>query len=192
MNEKNKYYVKETNDYILDMENCEEHLMKNLLFFEYKTHSSSKQCYTIDSKFYVDIFEEMINVWKGNSNLNEHYIFNSNNKNEKDKKFDLYGLLSDEINLKYKKMVLLSDSRKDSKDNKDNNYDFLTFTRHLRNSIAHGSVYVNNTNKRNTIMFVDYNSNGNLTSKIICVPTDLLKWKNIITRYAKLSKSIKK
>ena len=54
--------------------------------------------------------------------------------------------------------------------------------RHMRNSIAHGNIYLSDESNRKYILFEDYNRNGNLTARILLSQTYLKKLKQIIMK----------
>ena len=60
--------------------------------------------------------------------------------------------------------------------------DYKCFVRHLRNSIAHGYVYVKNTSNRIYLLFEDYNKNLNMTAIILVSKQDLIKLRKEIKR----------
>lgn len=68
------------------------------------------------------------------------------------------------------------------KENEDR--DLCCLLRHIRNSIAHGYVYVVN-NGRKYILFDDYNRNHNLTARILFSQTDLSKLKSVLMQQRK-------
>ena len=102
-------------------------------------------------------------------------FINSNSKFTKEDDFTI----GNEICLKCKRYIC---RRKDLKANES---DFECFLRHIRNSIAHGNVFSLNQNKNKVYVFDDYNKNGNLSSRIICLQADLESWKKTIIRFSK-------
>ena len=54
--------------------------------------------------------------------------------------------------------------------------------RHIRNSIAHGNVYLSSTSNRKYVLFEDYNLNDKLTARILLSQTNLKKLKRIIMK----------
>lgn len=63
--------------------------------------------------------------------------------------------------------------------------DLECLLRHLRNSIAHGHVYVIHGGSFITIMFEDENNKGNESARIICRQSDLKKWRSILNNAMK-------
>ncbi len=58
--------------------------------------------------------------------------------------------------------------------------DLDCFLRHIRNSIAHGSVYLLHAGNRIHIVFEDRNKLNNLSARIVCIKADLEHWKRIL------------
>ena len=59
--------------------------------------------------------------------------------------------------------------------------DLNCFLRHIRNAIAHGRVYYRNRNNRHHFVFEDQNDSGNLSARIVCIKSDLIQWKKILS-----------
>ena len=68
------------------------------------------------------------------------------------------------------------------RDTTRNETDLECLLRHLRNSIAHGHVYVNQGGTYNSILFEDENKKHNITARIMCCQADLRKWRREIAR----------
>lgn len=51
--------------------------------------------------------------------------------------------------------------------------DYQCVLRHLRNSIAHGNLYLSNAGNRKYILFEDYNKSENITARILLSQADL-------------------
>ena len=51
--------------------------------------------------------------------------------------------------------------------------DYQCVLRHLRNSIAHGNLYLSNASNRKYVLFEDYTKNGNITARILLSQADL-------------------
>ena len=89
--------------------------------------------------------------------------------------FAKYGLLPEsEINRRTKRFVC---KRKDSKES-----DCKCMLRHIRNSIAHGHVYMHSSGNRKYILLEDFNTNGNCSARILLSQSDLKKLKDTITK----------
>lgn len=56
---------------------------------------------------------------------------------------------------------------------------------HLRNSIAHGHVFVVHGGNFISVLFEDTNNKGNTTARIICCQADLKKWRAILEKAIK-------
>lgn len=55
------------------------------------------------------------------------------------------------------------------------------FLRHIRNSIAHGRVYVCRINRKIHIIFEDINTSKKLSARIVCIKADLEHWKKVLS-----------
>ncbi|RGM17772.1 hypothetical protein DXC23_10980, partial [Eubacterium sp. OM08-24] len=60
--------------------------------------------------------------------------------------------------------------------------DYQCVLRHLRNSIAHGNLYLSNAGNRKYILFEDYNKRGNITARILLSQADLSLLKQEIVK----------
>lgn len=59
--------------------------------------------------------------------------------------------------------------------------DLDCFLRHVRNSIAHGNVFIFPIKNIIRILFEDYNETGKLSARILCLKSDLEHWKKILS-----------
>ena len=86
------------------------------------------------------------------------------------KTFDYEGLLGDKI---IKRKILCIEK-------KSNGLDVNCLLRHLRNSIAHGRVYVIKEINKTWILFEDRKQTGSLSARFLCNKKDILGWKKEI------------
>lgn len=63
--------------------------------------------------------------------------------------------------------------------------DLECLLRHMRNSIAHGHVYIFHAGSHITVCFEDVNKDHNTTARILCTQADLKKWKSILEKAIK-------
>ncbi len=63
--------------------------------------------------------------------------------------------------------------------------ELVCLLRHIRNSLAHGSVFVKTVGATRYILFEDYKKSNCISAKIICTQKELERWKKIIERYQK-------
>ena len=118
------------------------------------------------------LFKEFINI-----NRFKNIIFYRKRSNKFYIDNNLYG---DYICMKCLKII---NSRViDSYDNELESY-LECVLRHIRNSIAHGSVYYLFENKRHYIMFEDLNNRKEITSRIVMTRQTLLNLKSKLIRY---------
>lgn len=89
--------------------------------------------------------------------------------------FAKYSLLPEsEINRRTKRFVC---KRKDARES-----DGKCVLRHIRNSIAHGHVYMHSSGNRKYILLEDFNTSGNCSARILLSQSDLKKLKDTITK----------
>ncbi len=98
------------------------------------------------------------------------------------KELDQGNLSGDVLCLKCKRFVC---KRKQWQKGQPIETDFDCFLRHIRNSIAHGSVYYLHSERKTHIMFEDHNKSSNISARIVCVKNDLIQWKRILERHKK-------
>lgn len=63
-----------------------------------------------------------------------------------------------------------------------NEEDYQCVLRHIRNSIAHNSVYIVHAGNRKYVLFEDYNKNKKITARMLLSQSILSKLKNEIVR----------
>lgn len=61
-------------------------------------------------------------------------------------------------------------------------HDLECFLRHIRNSIAHGNVFVMYKKTYISIIFEDLNEKKNTTARIACCQADLKKWRSLLNK----------
>ncbi len=76
-------------------------------------------------------------------------------------------------------------SRNAKRDASRKETDLECFLRHLRNSLAHGHVYVLQGGNYTSVLFEDENDKGNITARIVCCQADLRKWRTILEKSIK-------
>lgn len=120
---------------------------------------------------HYDIFEQMMDK--------RHYKYQKfcGASAKMDKELNKGHLGGDSICLKCKRFVC---KKKRTEKGGIPESDLDCFLRHIRNSIAHGSVYFLHAGNRIHIVFEDKNKAGNLSARIICIKADLEHWKRIL------------
>lgn len=105
-------------------------------------------------------------------NFNDYHIYASGFiKDEQLRKYKLY--TTDSVEKKSKRFICYYKPGETK--------ELVCFLRHIRNSIAHGSVYLL-VKGRKYILFDDYNTNNNLTARILLAQTDLTSLKKILDK----------
>lgn len=89
---------------------------------------------------------------------------------------------------KCKRFVCKRMTQKAKRDKSRGETDLECLLRHMRNSLAHGHVYVNHGGNFISICFEDKNSDHNTTARIVCRQADLVKWKKILETAVKKEK----
>ncbi len=146
-------------------------------YFQYKApNTSSYQCESLDEAYHIDLFDEMMKSWKKeNTSI---IVFNSTYDNESPN----YALNGNSV-CSYCKRYLL---KRGKPKNGIQETDFNCFIRHLRNSLAHGRVFVIHGGNSIKIMFEDYDTKNKVISgRMICNQSDLKKWRILINKYIK-------
>lgn len=71
--------------------------------------------------------------------------------------------------------------------------DLECLLRHMRNALAHSSIYLAMESKRyNAVLFDDNNSSGKSTARIVCCQADLIKWRTYLLDAVKDQEARKK
>lgn len=83
-----------------------------------------------------------------------------------------------ELCLKCKRFVC---KKRKTQNNFIHESDLECFLRHIRNSIAHGRVYLLHAGNKIHIVFEDLNKSGKISARIICIKADLEYWKEVLT-----------
>ena len=155
-------------------------LRKLFGYFQYKSpNTSSYQCESLDKQYHEKLFTEMMKSWKNDS----YRIIPSNATFDKESP---KVALSGSSVCSYCKRFLL---KRNKTKNGNRETDFMCLIRHLRNSLAHGRVFVIHGGNSIKIMFEDYDTrNKVITARIICNQSDLRKWRSLINDYIKRQK----
>ena len=150
-------------------------LRKLFGYFQYKSpNTSSYQCESLDKQYHEDLFTEMMKSWKKDS----YKIISSNATF--DKESPELALFGSSICSYCKRLLLKRDKTK----NGVRETDLICLLRHLRNSLAHGRVFVIHGGNSIKILFEDFDTrNKVISARIICNQSDLRKWHLLINYY---------
>ena len=127
--------------------------------------------------YHEDVLEQML---KGNENY--HFCAHSSNTEDELRAVALSG---GQVCIYCKRFMCKRMTRPAKRDNTRKETDLECLLRHLRNSIAHGHVYVNHGGNYISILFEDENDKHNVTARIMCCQADLRKWRNILEKSIK-------
>ena len=162
---------------IVPLEGTNKSLEKLFSYFLYLAPDiKSSHSKKIAKDKHAEIFERMM--------FNRHFkykkfcAFNAVIEDELSKAY----LNDNAICLKCKRFVCKK--AKVTKKDKIQETDLDCFLRHIRNSIAHGRVYLEHRNNKIVIIFEDENDSKKLSARIACVKSDLEYWKSILKKYA--------
>lgn len=90
-----------------------------------------------------------------------------------------YGLDNEaQVNRRTKAFVVKMKERKEEEPEQE----YQCLLRHIRNSIAHGNVYLSNAGNRKYILFEDFNKKGNMSARILLSQADLAALKREIMK----------
>ena len=164
---KEKYFSLKDSNYIpTDIST----MVQTLGYFQYKAPDiSSIHSWTLPQNKH----EEVYNLFFETANF-EAKVFASSQKILQ-KRFNENHLSKEKFCYKCKRFVCIKESKESKLD---------CLLRHMRNSIAHGLIYLP-ANNSPFICFKDLDKNKNESAIIICKREDLNNWKNIIEQYKK-------
>ena len=142
--------------------------------FSFFMHSAP----TIESSTAAVISEErLVDNWNRfiSSNVFSNFKIYADRYALSEDSLDKNGLgMRQEVSRKMKVIVC----KRKCKDEKD----YECVLRHIRNSLAHNNVYVDNTSNRKYILLEDYNTRKNLTSRMVLSQTILSNLKSEIMK----------
>jgi len=155
---------------------CEVGMLRQLFsYFQYRAPNiDSLKSPMLDIAFHEDVLAKMT---KGKPDF--HFCSQNANTEEELKKVALEGV---SICSWCKRFMCKRMTRPAKRDSTRAETDLECFLRHLRNSIAHGHVFVIHGENYINILFDDVNTDGNITARIVCCQADLRKWRNELER----------
>ena len=162
----------------VDPQTCDiSHLRELFGYFQYRTpNTSSYQCETLDTAYHQSLYHEMVKSW--NQENISIIPFNATF----DQESPSYALSGNSV-CSYCKRFLCKRA-KPYHGNPETDFDCLL--RHIRNSLAHGRVFVIHGGTSIKILLEDYDTkNKVITARIICNQSDLTKWRALINKYLK-------
>ena len=127
--------------------------------------------------FHDDILEQML---KGN----EDYHFCEQNSNTEDE-LCWVSLNGSQVCVRCKRFMCKKMNKPSKRDDKRRETNLECLLRHLRNSIAHGHVYVNYSGHYTSVLLEDENEKHHITARIVCCQADLKKWRTILEKSIK-------
>lgn len=151
-------------------------LRKLFAFFQYETpNTSSYLCSHLSNEYHDFVFDEIKRSFK--TGIIDIAASNTTSTEELEK----LNLLGDNLCSYCKRLFC---KRKPSR-NGVKETDLSCLLRHIRNSLAHGRVFVIHIGNHISVMFEDFDprNKGNkneISARIICTQADLKKWKNHI------------
>ena len=128
----------------------------------------------------VDKHEKVLEaIKKTHNSRNGEYVFCAHNANT-ESEFTQRALWGDVICGKCKRFVCKRMTNHAKRDSVRKETDLECLLRHIRNSLAHGHVFVNHGGNFISVCFEDVNDKHKLTARIVCGQADLMKWKRIL------------
>lgn len=142
-------------------------------YFQYRAPNvdSLKSPY-LQPDIHEGVLEQML---KGNKN----YHFCAQNSNTEDE-LRAVALNGARACIRCKRFMCKRMTQPAKRDRTRKESDLECLLRHLRNSIAHGHIYVNHGGNYISILFEDENAKHNITARIVCCQADLKKWRTIL------------
>lgn len=123
--------------------------------------------------------EVLDKIRKTHNRKNGEYLFCAHNA-DTEKEFSTQKLWGEEICNKCKRFMCKRMPNKAKRDETRKETDLECLLRHMRNSIAHGHVFVAHGGNFITVCFEDVNEKKNITARIVCYQADLIKWRKIL------------
>ena len=156
-------------------------LRKLFSYFQYRApniDSAHSPLLSVDYHTYV--LDSMIKTLKNTDSC----VFKAHNSNTESclREVALWG---NQLCDRCKRFMCKRMTNKAKRDNTRKETDFECLLRHLRNSIAHGHVYIFHAGNHITVCFEDVNKDHNTTARILCTQADLKKWKSILEKAIK-------
>lgn len=181
--QKGNFTVDEKNA-IVPMECDIGNLLQLFTYFQYKAPNiDSAHSPLLDIAYHDEILQKITNGHSDNCFCEQ----NSNTEKEL-KKLALNGI---SICSKCKRFLCkkMTHNAKRDPSRKESNLECLL--RHLRNSIAHGHVYIMHGGNFISLLFEDIGSNKKVTARIVCWQADLKKWRKILEEAIKKQDAIR-
>jgi len=158
---------------------CENEELKQLFsYFQHRSPNvdSLKSPYLTPDN-HEDVLRQML---KGNEDF--HFCRQNSNTEDELRAVALNGV---RVCVRCKRFMCKRTTQPAKRDNTRSETDLECLLRHLRNSIAHGHVYVNQGGNYNSILFEDENNKHNITARIVCCQADLRKWRTVLRKAIK-------
>lgn len=153
-------------------------LNKLFNYFMYKAPNiNSELSPCIAKEYHNKILKEMLKD-------NKNFIFCQQNV-DIDKECSKVALNGQRICVRCKRFVCKRSTRHFKRDEERVETNLECLLRHIRNSIAHGHIYVRHGGNYISVFLEDQNSKKNITSRIVCCQADLDKWKKILEKYVR-------
>ena len=155
---------------------CEIGKLRSLFsYFQYKSPNiDSIHSPLLEEAFHDDILQ---NIMKGNENY--HFCAHTSNTDDELKKIALYG---SSVCSKCKRFFCKRSGSRSKREPNRKESDLECLLRHLRNSIAHGHVYIAHGGNFISVCFEDINTDKKTTARIVCTQADLIRWKGILEK----------
>ena len=178
--DKKKKYISldENNSYILGEDNIGK-LNLLLSYFLYKAPNiDSHHSPYIEADTHDSVFLDMMSS-------NWTYSFCPQNKKIETELEDM-GLSGNSVCQKCKRFLCKRSTQNCKRDKSRKETELECLLRHIRNSIAHGHVFVTKAGNYINVLLEDINpKNDNITARLVCRQSDLVNWKKILQKAIK-------
>ena len=144
-------------------------------YFQYRAPNiESVQSPLLDVSRHADVLNEML---RGNPNY--RFVSHSSNTDDALRDCALFGSF---ICTRCKRFMCKRSGHSSKRLPTRGETDLECLLRHLRNSLAHGNVFLFHGGNYITVCFVDINDKKKITARILCTQADLRKWKDVLER----------
>ena len=153
---------------------CDISDLRNLFsYFQYRAPNiDSLQSPLLSSDIHDEVLAKMLHN-------NSDYKFYSHNL-DSSILLQQHGMSDDHVCDRCKRFVCKYMTNPAKRDTTRKETDLECLLRHLRNSIAHGHIFLHHGGNYITLGFEDQNEKKNITSRIIVNRAELYKWKNVL------------
>ena len=181
-NKQNTLFVIDPSNAVVPSE-CEIGILRHLFsYFQYiAPNIDSVHSPILEASMHEEVLHQLLH-----DNSNYHFCAHNLITNDELKKLALEG---DLICSKCKRFLCKRSGKDSKREPKRKETDLECLLRHLRNSIAHGHVYIVHGGNTIHVCFEDINPQKKTTARIVCTQAELKKWRSILVEAISSSNS---